>query len=101
MARPPSAGVSNLVNRILFAVPLAALALGAAWQGGAAMLLLGVVVTVLGLHELYRMTRPLRPIPLTGHLGGVVLILVAYEWGLEWTPAVILGFVAVTFLVTA
>ena len=44
------------------------------------MLLLGVVVTVLGLHELFRMTRPLRPTPLTGHLGGIALLVVAYEW---------------------
>jgi phosphatidate cytidylyltransferase len=93
--------VSNLVNRILVAVPLAAVALGAAWQGGVAMLLLGVVVTVLGLHELFRMTRSLRPTPLTGHLGGVALLVVAYEWGISWTPAVMCGVLVATFLVAA
>jgi phosphatidate cytidylyltransferase len=93
--------VSNLVNRILVAVPLAAVALGAAWQGGLAMLALGLVVALLGLHELFRMTRSLRPTPLTGHLGGVALLVVAYEWGIQWTPAVIGGVLVATFVVAA
>jgi phosphatidate cytidylyltransferase len=47
------------------------------------------------------MARPLRPIPLTGYVGGAGIVVVGYEWGLGWTLAVLLGVVVVTFLVTA
>jgi phosphatidate cytidylyltransferase len=93
--------VSELLNRILVAIPLAAAAIGAAWFGGGWMLAFGLVVVVLGLHEFYAIARARRPIPLTGQAGGVALVVVANSWGLEWTVAVAFGTLVATFLVTA
>jgi phosphatidate cytidylyltransferase len=101
-ARLGTAGMSSeLSRRVAVSVTLAPVALGAAWLGGGWMLALGLVVTVLGLHEFYEMSRALRPIPLTGHLGGVAIVVVAYRDGLGWTLAVLFGLLVVTFFVSA
>jgi phosphatidate cytidylyltransferase len=93
--------LGELLNRVVIAVPLAVAALGAAWAGGGWMLAFGLVVVVLGLHEFYGITRSLRPIPLTGHAGGLAIVAVSNAYGLEWSLAAALGTLVATFLVTA
>jgi phosphatidate cytidylyltransferase len=93
--------MSALVSRILFAVILIPPVLAAAWYGGLAILALALVAVLLGLHEYYRMARALRPIPLCGYLGGVGVVVAAYEKSIVWTVAAVFATMLATFLVVA
>jgi phosphatidate cytidylyltransferase len=76
--------MTPLLSRALVvaaALPLVLLfvSLGGWWLFG-----LAAVAVVLGLHEFYGITRPLRPVVLAGYAGGLATILGAELGGVEW-----------------
>jgi phosphatidate cytidylyltransferase len=91
--------VSSLLSRLLVAIPGLVLALGAVWLGGWWLLALAVAVTLLGLHEFYRLTRPLRPVVLAGYAGAVATLLGGELGGAEWALGGFLTTFALAFVV--
>ena len=90
--------MSSLLTRVLVAIPGLALTLGAVWLGGWWLLALAAGVTLLGLHEFYGLTRPLRPVVLAGYAGAVVTLLGAELGGAEWALGGFLGTLALAFV---
>ena len=90
--------MSSLFSRLLVAIPGLVLALGAVWLGGWWLLALAVAVTLLGLHEFYRLTRPLRPVVLAGYAGAAATLLGAELGGAEWALGGFLSTFALAFL---
>jgi phosphatidate cytidylyltransferase len=93
--------MSDLAGRVLVAVLLAPVALGAVWLGGVAMLALALLASGLALDEYFRMSRRLRPIPLTGFGAGLAMVLVTWGDGIGWSLAALAASIPVTFLVVA
>ena len=82
--RPPRRRSSDLLGRVLVAVPAAILAIGFVDVGGLAFALLLLVISVLCLHELYRMLSRWRPVPVAGYAAAAAMVLGAY-FGTERT----------------
>jgi phosphatidate cytidylyltransferase len=78
--------MTAFVSRVLIAVALLPLVLVLIWAGGWWLIGLAAVVAVLALHELYAMTRTLRPVVLAGY-AGTLSALVGAAWGPEWALA--------------
>ena len=93
--------MSDLVNRIAVAIPLAIAAIAATYFGGPAMLALALVACALALDEFFRMARPLRPVAICGFLGAFGMVLAADLWGIGWSLAAAGALLPVTFLVVA
>lgn len=93
--------MSNLASRIIVAAILLPLAVAVLWFGGIWILLAGVLIAVLGLHELWTMARPLRPVALAGHIGAVAMVVAAYFEGLGGLAMVLAPALLLTFLVAA
>ena len=81
----------DLASRVLIAVPLLAAVLAAAYFDGWWLFGVAVVAAILGLHELYQLVRPLRPLVLAGYAGVVAALFGAELGGVEWLFA---GFLA-------
>jgi phosphatidate cytidylyltransferase len=84
---------------VLVALPWAAFAVAIIVAGGTIFALALIMLGIVGLHELYRMFRETRPIPLAGFLGLAALILTArygdqYQMVLVSAGAVALAFLA-------
>ena len=58
--------------------------LGGAYLGGWFLFTIAAIGVLLGLHELYRLARPLRPLVLAGYGGAVASLLGAELGGLRW-----------------
>jgi phosphatidate cytidylyltransferase len=67
-------GGSELLQRILIAVPLAVIAIIFVDVGGLAFAVLMALVSVLCLVELYRMLERWKPIPFIGYIAAVALV---------------------------
>jgi phosphatidate cytidylyltransferase len=67
-------GGSELLQRILIAVPLAVIAIIFVDVGGLAFAVLMALVSVLCLVELYRMLERWKPIPVIGYIAAVALV---------------------------
>ena len=76
--------MSPLVSRILVALVLLPLVIGLVYLGGWWLWGLALVGGLLALHELYVMTRDLRPLVLGGYLGFALLLLGLQLGGVEW-----------------
>jgi phosphatidate cytidylyltransferase len=90
--------MSPLLSRIFvaaLALPLVLLLVGV---GGWWMFGLAAVAAVLGLHEYYGITRPLRPAVLAGYAGALATILGAQLGGLEWALGGFLSTFALAFV---
>jgi phosphatidate cytidylyltransferase len=90
--------MNPLVSRIavaLIGLPLVLLAL---WAGGWWLFALVLPAALLALHELFAMTKPLRPIPLAGYAGIAGLLVALQEGDLAWATAALLGTLALAFL---
>lgn len=72
--------------------------LGIVWLGGWWLFALAAVAAVLGLHELFWMTRTLRPVVLAGYVGALAALLGATLGGLDWTLAGFFATLAVAFV---
>lgn len=93
--------MSSLASRVLVAVPLIALALFAVYAGGWVLVLGGVIVAVIALHEFYVMCRDMRPLIPAGMLGVVLVLVAVHRGGVEWAPAPLLGTLAFGFWLSA
>ncbi|MDQ3778809.1 MAG: hypothetical protein M3310_08130, partial [Actinomycetota bacterium] len=63
--------MSALVSRVLVAIVLLPAVFLLVWAGGVWLVAGAAVVAVLGLHELYVLTRSLRPVLLAGYAGAI------------------------------
>src|SRR5436305_3835028 len=84
--RPPrqrrrSSGRSELLTRILVAIPAAAVAIGFIDVGGLAFALFMIVVGVACLHELYRMLARWRPVDVVGFASLAAMVLASRHGG--------------------
>jgi len=86
--------VNPLLSRIVVAAVLLPLVIGLVYLGGWWLFGLALVGGLLALHELYAMTRVLRPLVLGGYLGYVTTLLGLELGGLEW----MLGGLLATFV---
>jgi phosphatidate cytidylyltransferase len=75
--RPPRRRSSDLLARILVAVPAAILAIVFVDVGGTAFALLMIALALVCLHELYRMMARWRPAPLVGFAAAAGMVLAA------------------------
>lgn len=92
--------MTALVSRILVAAALLPLVLLVVWAGGWWLVGLAVVIALIALHELYLMTRQLRPVLLAGY-AGTTAALVGAAWGPEWALAGFFATLPLVFLFKA
>lgn len=86
--------MSPLVSRIVVAAVLLPLVIGLVYLGGWWLVALALVGGLFALHELYVMTRSLRPLVLGGYLGYTAMILGLQLGDLPW----MLGGLLATFV---
>ncbi|HEX7255139.1 MAG TPA: phosphatidate cytidylyltransferase [Gaiellaceae bacterium] len=92
--------MTALVSRILVALALLPVVFLVIWAGGWWLVALAAVVALIALHELYVMTRELRPVLLAGY-AGTVITLVGAAWGPEWALAGFFSTLPLVFLFKA
>jgi phosphatidate cytidylyltransferase len=92
------APMSNFWSRILVAVIGLPAVIGLLWLGGWWLFALAVVAGFIALHELYTMTRNLRPVVLAGYAGTLCALLGAQLGGLTWMLAGFMATLAFAFL---
>ncbi len=86
-------------SRILISAAGIPLVLWLVYLGGWPMFGLAAVATLVALHELYWMTRTLRPIVLAGYLGALAALLGATLGGAEWALSGLLSTLLVAFVI--
>jgi phosphatidate cytidylyltransferase len=87
--------MSSFWSRILVSAAGLPLVLGFVWLGGWWLFFLVAGASLVAMHELYAMARPLRPLVPAGYAGGFLALLGAQTGG----PAWMLGGFAATFVV--
>jgi phosphatidate cytidylyltransferase len=92
--------MTALVSRILVAAALLPIVLLLIWAGGWWMVGLAAVAGMVALHELYVMTRTLRPVLLAGY-AGTLATLIGAAWGPEWALAGFFSTLPLAFLFKA
>jgi phosphatidate cytidylyltransferase len=92
--------MTALVTRVLVAAVLLPVVLLVIWAGGWWLVGLAAVAGVIALHELYVMTRELRPVLLAGY-AGTVATLIGAAWGPEWALAGFFSTLPLVFLFKA
>jgi len=90
-----------LITRALVGVVGAILALIVVYTGGIPLLVALIVLSILGLHEFYRMTRSYRPNLLAGYGGAVLILIGAHTGGLEGALRGCIYLFALTFILHA
>jgi phosphatidate cytidylyltransferase len=90
--------LANLASRVLVVVVALPVVLWLVWLGGWPLFGLVVVGALLALHELYAMTRPLRPLVLAGYAGAVAALLGVQLGGPDWMVGGILATLALAFM---
>ena len=83
--------MSAFWSRIVVGLVGIPIVLGLFWLGEWWLFALGSAATLLALHELYEITRSLRPLVLAGYAGALAALLGAQLGGVEWMLA---GFLA-------
>jgi phosphatidate cytidylyltransferase len=91
--------MSPLVSRIAVVAILLPLVIGLVYLGGWWLFGLALVGGLLALHELYVMTRELRPLVLGGYLGYVAMLLGLQLGGLPWMLGGLLSAFVFVFVV--
>lgn len=92
--------MTALVSRVLVALVLLPVVLLLIWAGGWWLVGLAAVAAMIALHELYVMTRELRPVLLAGY-AGTLAALVGAAWGPEWALAGFFSTLPLVFLIKA
>ncbi|GBE57407.1 phosphatidate cytidylyltransferase [bacterium BMS3Abin01] len=82
----------------LLGVPLAILVI---YTGGIPLLVSLILLSLLGLHEFYRMTRAYRPNLLAGYLGAILILYGAYSSQLEGVLRGVIYLFVLTFILHA
>jgi len=90
--------MSTLWSRILISAAGIPVVLWLVYLGGWSMFALAAAATLVGLHELYWMTRTLRPVVLAGYLGALAALVGATTGGPEWALAGFLSTLALAFV---
>jgi phosphatidate cytidylyltransferase len=90
--------MSAFWSRILVAAVGLPVVLGLVWLGGWWMFALVAVAAVLALHELFWLTRTLRPVVIAGYVGALTALLGALLGGLDWTLAGFFTTLGVAFI---
>ena len=90
--------ISPFWSRILVAVVGLPVVLGIVWLGGWWIVALAAVVSIAALHELYAITRSLRPLVLAGYAGALAAVLGAKLGGPEWMIAGFMTTLPLAFL---
>jgi phosphatidate cytidylyltransferase len=93
--------VSSFFSRILVAVVLLPVVLGAAYLGGWWLFALVLVAAMISLHEYWLMARGLAPLAPAGYVGAVLALLGAQLSGLGWMVGGALTTFALAFLLKA
>lgn len=86
--------MANLISRLVVGAALLPATLGIVWLGGWWLFGLALAMAAVGVHELGKMARPLRPMVIAGYGGVVLTVLGAQLGGARWA----LGGVAATIL---
>jgi phosphatidate cytidylyltransferase len=87
--------MSPAVSRILVTIVGLPVVIGLLWLGGWWLWGLAAAAALLGLHEFYAMTRPLRPLPLAGYGSALAALAGAELGGALWMTG---GFLVVFVL---
>ena len=90
--------MSSFWSRIVVVAVLLPAVLGLVYLGGWWLWALAVVAGLIALHELYRMTRALRPLVLAGFAGLTLALLGAELGGLAWMTGGFLTTIALAFV---
>src|SRR5665811_673722 len=90
-----------LITRALVGIVGAILALIVVYTGGIPLLVALIVLSILGLHEFYRMTRSYKPNLLAGYAGAVLILIGAHTGGLEGAMRGCVYLFALTFILHA
>ena len=98
MSAAPRRQMSSFVSRILVVALVLPPVLWLVWLGGWWLFGLAVAVTLIALHELYRIVRSLRPLVLAGYAGALAALLGAQLGGLEWMVGGFLSTLAFAFV---
>jgi phosphatidate cytidylyltransferase len=91
--------VSPFWSRIVVAAVLLPVVLGVVWAGGWWLFALAAIGGLLALHELYAMSRALRPVVLGGYAALLLTLLGAQLGGTTWLLAGILSTLPAALLV--
>ena len=91
--------MSAFWSRILVAAAGIPLVLWLVYLGGWPMFGLATVAALLALHELYWMTRTLRPVVLAGYLGSLAALLGATLGGADWALAGLMSTLVFAFVI--
>jgi phosphatidate cytidylyltransferase len=91
--------MSAFWSRILIAAAGIPLVLWLVYLGGWPMFGLAAVGALIALHELYWMTRTLRPVVLAGYLGALAALLGASLGGADWALAGLMITLLLTFVI--
>ncbi len=92
--------MTALVSRFVVAAALLPVVFLVVWAGGWWMVGLAALAAVVALHELYLMTRELRPVLVAGYVG-TVAALVGAAWGPDWAVAGFFATLPLAFLFKA
>ena len=90
--------MTSFWSRIVVVAVLLPAVLGLVYLGGWWLWVLAVVAGLIALHELYRMTRALRPLVLAGFTGLTLALLGAQLGGLAWMTGGFLSTIALAFV---
>jgi phosphatidate cytidylyltransferase len=93
--------MSSFLSRIVVAVVLLPVVLGAAYLGGWWLFALVMVAAVVSLHEYWLMARGLAPLAPAGYVGAVLALVGAELSGLGWMIGGVLVTFALAFLLKA
>jgi phosphatidate cytidylyltransferase len=91
--------MSAFWSRILVAAAGIPLVLWLVFLGGWPMFGLAAVAALIALHELYWMTRTLRPVVLAGYLGALAALLGATLGGADWALAGLMSTLVIAFVI--
>ena len=91
--------MSAFWSRILIAAAGIPLVLWLVYLGGWPMFGLAAVGALIALHELYWMTRTLRPIVIAGYLGALAALLGATLGGADWALAGLMSTLLLSFVI--
>src|SRR4029079_19830092 len=97
--RAAGVAMSPFVSRLLVAAVLLPIVLGVVWLGGWWLFGLAAVGGLLALHELFTISRSLRPIVLGGYVGVLLTLLGAQLGGATWVLPGILATVPAALIV--
>jgi phosphatidate cytidylyltransferase len=98
---PPKRKRSDLLGRVLVAVPAAVLAIAFVDLGGIPWATLMIVMSLLCLTELYEMLARWHPVQLVGFAGAVAMVIVAHYGNARDVLEVAMITIPVTFLAVA